>query len=142
MAYRAARAVENAPENFAVFDGAGKQPGTILAHMGDLFDWALSMATGNPSWHKSAPLKWADEVRRFFTSLGAFDRYLASAEPLLAPVEKLFQGPVADALTHVGQLAMMRRMAGSPICGENFYVAAIEAGQVGEEQPAAVQPFK
>ncbi|MGP8271952.1 MAG: hypothetical protein ACLQLH_17980 [Terracidiphilus sp.] len=142
VAYRAARALENAPENFAGFDGAGRPPATILAHMGDLFDWALSMATGNPSWHNSAPLSWADEERRFFTSLSAFDDYLASAEPLLAPVERLFQGPVADALTHVGQIAMMRRLAGCPTRGENFYVAAIEVGQVGEEQPAPMQPFR
>jgi hypothetical protein len=142
VAYRAARALDGAPENFAGFDGAGKQPVTILAHMGDLFDWALSMATGNPTWNNSKPLAWADEERRFFTSLSAFDDYLASPEPLLAPVERLFQGPVADALTHVGQLAMMRRLAGSPTCGENFYVAAIEVGQVGEEQPAAVKPFR
>ena len=52
------------------------------------------------------------------------------------------QGPVADALTHVGQLAMMRRLSGSPIRGENFIEAAIVAGQVGANQPAAVQPFK
>jgi hypothetical protein len=142
VAYRAARAVEDAPEDFAVFDGAGKQPVKILAHMGDLFDWALSMATGNPTWNNSKPLAWADEVRRFFTSLGAFDRYLASAEPLLAPVERLFQAPVADALTHIGQIAMMRRMAGYRTKGENFYEAAIKVGQVGEEQPAPVKPFR
>jgi hypothetical protein len=142
VAYRAARALEDAPENFAGFDGAGRTPVAILAHMGDLFDWALSMATGNPSWHNSAPLSWADEERRFLTSLSAFDDYLASAEPLLAPVERLFQGPVADALTHVGQIAMLRRLAGSPTRGENFYVAAIEVGQVGEEQPAPMQPFR
>jgi hypothetical protein len=141
VAYRAARALNDAPENFAGFDGAGKQPVAILAHMGDLFDWALSMATGNPSWHNSAPLAWADEKLRFFTSLSAFDDYLASAEPLLAAVERLFQGPVADALTHVGQIAMLRRLAGCPTCGGNFYVAAIEVGQVGEEQPAPVKPF-
>ncbi len=142
VAYRAARALDGAPENFAEFDGAGRTPVTILAHMGDLLDWALSMATGNPSWHNSTPLAWADEERRFFTSLSAFDDYLASAEPLLAPVERLFQGPVADALTHVGQLAMMRRLAGYPTEGENFYLAAIEVGQVSEEQPAPVQPFR
>ena len=142
VAYRAARALKGAPEDFAGFDGAGRTPLAILAHMGDLFDWALSMATGNPIWHNSAPLAWVDEERRFFTSLRAFDDYLASTEPLLAPVERLFQGPVADALTHVGQLAMMRRLAGSPTEGENFYVAAIKMGQVGVEQPAAVKPFR
>ena len=114
----------------------------ILAHMGDLFDWALSVAEGKERWHVAEPLPWAEEQTRFFAALTAFDAYLASEEPLHAPIEGLMQGPVADALTHVGQLAMMRRLAGSPTRGENFFVAAVALGQVGAEQPAAVQPFK
>ena len=142
LAYRAARALENAPENFADFAAAGRQPVQILAHMGDLFDWALSMAQGNPRWRVSQPLAWAAEQQRFFSSLASFDSYLASPEPIHAPLELLLQGPVADALTHVGQLAMLRRLSGSPTRGENFYVAAIGVGQVTTEQPAPVQPFK
>jgi hypothetical protein len=141
LAYRAARALEGAPESFAGFAGGGRRPEQILAHMGDLFDWALSMAEGNPRWQNSEPLAWAGEQRRFFAALGAFDAFLASEQRLQAPPERLLQGPVADALTHVGQLAMLRRLAGSPARGENFYVAAIAAGQVGAEQPAAVKPF-
>jgi hypothetical protein len=142
LAYRATRALENAPEDFAGFDGAGRKPAEILAHMGDLFDWALSTAAGHERWRDSKPLRWAEEKLRFFASLQAFDAYLASAEPLHASIERLMQGPVADALTHVGQLAMLRRLAGSPTRGENFYVAAVAAGQVSAEQPAPVQPFK
>jgi len=142
LAYRAARALENAPEDFAGFAAAGRQPVQILAHMGDLFDWALSMAQGNPRWQVAQPLAWAAEQQRFFSSLGAFDSYLASPEPVHAPLELLLQGPVADALTHVGQLAMLRRLSGIPTSGENFYVAAIAAGQVTAEQPAPVRPFK
>jgi hypothetical protein len=142
VAYRAARALEAAPESFATFDGAGRQPIQILAHMGDLFHWALSIASGSERWQNSPPLDWSGEQRRFFASLSAFDAWLASAEPLHAPIESLFQGPVADALTHVGQLAMLRRLAGFPIRGENYYVAAIAAGQVHAEQPAPVKPFK
>jgi hypothetical protein len=141
LAYRAARALEAAPDEFAAFALAGRQPAQILAHMGDLFDWALSMAEGHQRWHNSTPLPWADEQRRFFAALQAFDAYLASAAPLQAPVERLLQGPVADALTHVGQLAMLRRLAGCPTRGENFYVAAIAAGQVGADQPAPVKTF-
>ena len=117
LAYRAARALGNAPENYAGFDGAGRRPIEILAHMGDLFDWALSMASGNPRWQNSQQLPWPEEQRRFFASLQAFDALLASADPLHAPIERLFQGPVADALTHVGQLAMLRRLAGCPTRG-------------------------
>jgi len=142
LAYRAVRALQDAPGDFAEFNGAGRQPVQILAHMGDLFDWALSAVQGNERWHTSRPHSWVTEQQRFFASLHAFDAYLASNEPLYAAAEALFQAPIADALTHVGQLAMMRRLAGSPIHGENFYVADIRAGQVGTEQPAAVQPFR
>jgi hypothetical protein len=142
LAYRASRALENSPESFATFDGAGRQPAQILAHMGDLFDWALSIVEGNQRWRNSKPLDWAGEQQRFFAALQAFDAYLASGEPLHAPIEQLFQGPVADALTHVGQLAMLRRLATCPTCGENFFVAAITAGRVGADQAAATQPFR
>jgi hypothetical protein len=142
LAYRAARALDGAPEEFAGFNGAGRQPIQILAHMGDLFDWALSISEGRESWHNSDPLEWNKEKQRFFAALGALDAYIASDQPIHAEIEPLFQGPVADALTHVGQLAMLRRLAGSPTAGENFYVAAVAVGQVGADQPAPVQPFK
>jgi hypothetical protein len=140
LAYRATRALDGAPDEFAAFAGAGRSPSEILAHMGDLFDWALSIVAGKQTWHNSKPLAWAAEKQRFFAVLQAFDAYLASGEPLEAPVDRLFQGPVADALTHVGQLAMMRRLAGCKIPGENYYVAAIAIGQLAE-QPEPVQKF-
>ena len=141
LAYRATRALEDTPQAFANFDGAGRQPIQILAHMGDLLDWALSIAQGKPAWRNSQPLAWPQEQQRFFAALAAFDAFLASSTPLQAPIERLMQGPVADALTHAGQLAMLRRLAGSPIRGENFYVAAIAAGQVGPVQPEPVKTF-
>jgi len=142
LAYRAARALEGAPESFATFDGCTRQPGQILAHMGDLFDWALSCVQGSERWHTSTPLPWSAEKQRFFATLKAFDDYLASNEPLRAAAEPLFQGPIADALTHVGQIAMLRRLAGAPARSENFFVAMIVTGQVGDEQPVAVQPLR
>jgi hypothetical protein len=142
VAYRAARALEGAPDHFAGFDGAGRLPGQILAHMGDLFDWALSAAIGQDRWQATQPRAWAEEQRRFFQSLQTLDAFLASDAPLHASAEQLFQGPVADALTHVGQLAMLRRLSGSPTRGENFFVADIKAGQAGADQPAPVRPFK
>src|ERR1700728_1447184 len=119
VAYRAARTLEGAPDSFATFAGAGRQPADILAHMGDLFEWALSMAKGHEKWRSSKSLPWKEEQKRFFAVLEAFDAYIASSEPLHAPMDKLFQAPIADALTHVGQLAMMRRLAGAKIQGEN-----------------------
>ena len=142
LGYRAARALEEAPQEFSGFAGAGRTPAQILAHMGDLFDWALSLAQGQERWRNSPPLEWNEEKARFFAALEAFDRRLASAEPIHAGEEKLFQGPVADALTHVGQLAMLRRLAGSPAWSENFAVAEIRAGRAGADQAAAVKRFR
>jgi hypothetical protein len=141
VAYRAARALEGAPDHFAGFSAAGRLPVQILAHMGDLFDWALNMALGQERWRDTQPRAWAEEKQRFFESLQTFDAFLATGGPLHASVEQLFQGPVADALTHVGQLAMLRRLSGSPIRGENFFVADIKAGKVGAAQPAPLKTF-
>jgi hypothetical protein len=141
LAYRAARVVNGAPEEFGGFDGAGRTPAQILAHMGDLFDWALSISTGEERWHNSTPLPWAEEQKRFFAALGALDALLVSSEPLQAPVERLFQGPVADALTHAGQIAMLRRLAGFKKFDEDFYLAEIAVGQVGPDQPAPVMQY-
>ncbi len=138
LAYRAARALDGAPDVFAEFNGAGRTPAAILAHMGDLFDWALSIGRGVEKWRSSDPLPWTEEKKRFFTALTALDALLASGEPLQAPLERLFQGPVADALTHTGQIAMLRRLAGFPKKDEDFYRAEIAVGTVGAEQPLPV----
>jgi hypothetical protein len=143
VAYRGGKALRGAPESFASFS-IGERPRTpasILAHLGDLFDWALSTAEGKQTWRDSAPLDWSGEVARFFAALKKFDDFLASSEPMYAPIDCLLQGPVADALTHVGQLAMLRRLAGCPIKGENYYKAAIAVGCVGREQPAPRREF-
>jgi len=141
LAYRGGKAVRNAPAEFADFNGGGRRPVEILAHIGDLLDWALSMASGKKGYVESRPQSWDREVSRFFAALQRFDDYLASAEPVHAPLERLFQGPIADALTHVGQIAMLRRMAGSPVSGENYFVADIAAGRVGPQQAAPVKEF-
>jgi len=143
LAYRGGKAVRNAPAGFAEFQaGHGlRSPGQILAHIGDLLDWALSIAMGEQKWQNSTPLQWEKEVERFFTALKKFDDFLASSEPVQAPLEKLFQGPVADALTHVGQIAILRRMAGAPVKGENYYGAEIETGRVGADQAKPTREF-
>src|SRR5690242_2989453 len=136
VAYRGGKALRGAPDSFATFHIGDKTrtPAQILAHMGDLFDWALSMAQGRQAWHDSTPLPWNAELDRFFAALKKFDDYLASDEPLDAPASGMFQAPVADALTHIGQIAMLRRLAGSPIMGENYFKADIAVGRVGPEQ--------
>jgi hypothetical protein len=141
LAYRGGKAVRNAPGEFADFQGAGRLPVQVLAHIGDLLNWALSMAMGKRGYTESQPLIWDQEVDRFFFVLRRLDDYLASAEPIHAPIEKLFQGPIADALTHVGQIAMLRRLAGAPISGENYFVADITVGRVGTEQATPKREF-
>jgi hypothetical protein len=136
VAYRGGKAIRGAPASFAAFRVAEgtRTPAEILAHIGDLFDWALSLADGQHVWHDSTPLPWTEESARFFGALKRFDDRLASDAPLGCAAEKLFQGPVADALTHIGQLTMLRRLANAPIKGENYYKADIRMGRVGGEQ--------
>lgn len=109
--------------------------------MGDLIDWSFSLAEGKQEWCNSTPLEWDAECKRFFASLEAFEAYLNSDRQLQFPAEKLFQGPIADALTHTGQLTMLRRLAGSPIKGENYSKADIVAGRVGSEQTPPTREF-
>lgn len=143
VAYRGGKAIRDAPENFSTFHaGEGvRTPGEILAHIGDLVDWGLSISMGKQRWHNSKPLPWEKEAERFFVALKNFDDFLASNEALHASPEKLFQGPIADALTHVGQIAIQRRIAGKPVKGENYYVAEVIAGRVGAEQAKPKREF-
>ena len=143
LAYRGGKALRGAPPDIADYRAAAgtRSIGEILAHIGDLLDWALCLANGEHRWRDSPPAPWDAGVARFFAGLDAFDRRLASDAPLGFPAEKLFQGPIADALTHVGQIAMLRRMAGHPIRGENYFRADIAAGRVGSEQTAPRREF-
>jgi hypothetical protein len=143
LAYRAGKTVRDAPPEFACFRASSttRTPSEILTHMGDLFDWALSMAQGDWRWHNSVPLPWPEEVARFFRTLTSFDDFLASPAPLGRPVEQLLQGPVADALTHTGQLALLRRASGAPMRSESYARAEIVVGRTGLEQSAAKVEF-
>ena len=143
VAYRGGKAVRGASAEFAQFE-IGESPRTpvkILAHIGDLFDWAVTMAEGKQVWNESTPLPWDDEVQRFHAALQRFDEYLASDRPLSTSAEVLFQGPVADALTHVGQLAMLRRLAGTKMKSENYAKAEIVSGRLGAEQAGPRREF-
>lgn len=142
LAYRARKAVHQAPAGFEHFriGESTRTPVEILAHMGDLIDWALWMARGEHRWQDSCPLPWDEEVARFFARLEALDAHLATV-PLECPPGQLFRGPVADALTHVGQINLLRRLAGSAVRGENYALAGIETGRVGMDQPRPRREF-
>jgi hypothetical protein len=138
LAYRGGKAVRDVSADFPTFR-AGDQTRTpleILAHIGDLLQWAQSIAKGQQKWNNQTPQTWEQEVERFFAALQEFDQYLASAEPVGCPLQKLLQAPIADALTHVGQIAMLRRLAGNAMRGENYFKADIVVGRVGAEQSA------
>jgi hypothetical protein len=143
LAYRGGKALRGAPAEFATFDAGSKcrTPGQILAHLGDLLDWALSIAQGKQEWHDSPPLPWHQGAHRFFSALTALDEYLASNEPLQVAPERLFQGAIADSLAHVGQINILRRLAGCPIKGENYYVAEITVGRVSADQAPPRREF-
>lgn len=143
LAYRAAKTLRDAPPEFSGFRPGeeSRSAGEILAHVCDLMDWALAQARGKERWRNSKPKSWGEDTERFFAAITALDEYLASDAELLAPAEKLFQGAVADALTHVGQIAMLRRLAGARVRGENYSVAKIAVGRTGADQNAPVSEF-
>jgi len=135
VAYRGGVAASDAPEEFGLFraDEGVRSPGEILAHIGDLLEGSLYLLKGELVYLTSSPLPWREEVSRFFDAAARLDEYLESGAPLAFTVEKLIQGPVGDALTHVGQLVMLRRMAGSPARAESYFTAEIIPGRVSEE---------
>jgi hypothetical protein len=143
VAYRGAKAIRNAGPSFADYGSpeTSRTPAKILAHIGDLMDWGLAMSEGRREWYDSLPLLWEKECERFFNALKKFDDYLASEKPLQISAEKLFQGPIADALTHIGQIALLRRMAGVQMKSENYFVAEITVGRVGAEQASPRKEF-
>jgi len=142
LAYRGGKAIRNAPREFANYDtGGGHTPGVILAHLSDLLDWALTHCKGEAKWVSPPVGAWEADSARFFRSLAALDDYLASDAPVKQELTRLFAGPIADALTHVGQLMILRRMSGSKVIGENYLMADIVTGRVGPEQSPPVRPF-
>ncbi len=143
LAYRAAKVLRDVPESFAQYTGGAstRRPVQIVAHMADLMAWGVSMARGGYEWKAGGSEDWHTEVERFFTGLAALDAALAADGPFTGSVEKLIQGPLADALTHVGQVAMLRGMAGIPIRPESYARAEIVIGRVGAEQSPPGREF-
>ena len=135
VAYRGGLAVADAPESFAAFRAhqSTRTAGEILAHIGDLLQGSLLLVKGEMVYLTSTPLPWTEEITRFFSAVKEFDSYLASDAPLGCAVEKLVQGPIGDALTHVGQIVMLRRMAGIPVRAASYFTAEIVAGEITHE---------
>ena len=143
LAYRGGKAIRDAPASFPDFRASSttRTPLQILAHIGDLLDWACVLARGEKTWNESKPQSWDLEVERFFDGLQRLDQQLTTQEIQCKP-EKLFQGPIADALTHVGQINLLRRIAGAAVKGENYFAADVAAGRVGRDQTAPKREFE
>jgi hypothetical protein len=143
LAYRGGKVLRDAPAGFGDFTAPGvlNTPRVLLAHVVDLVDWARRFCTGDEDAYVIAePSTWDGEVARFFAALEGFDRAVQTAA-LPASLERVFQAPIADALTHIGQLALLRRMAGAPVLGESYRKAEIVAGRVGREQAPPGREF-
>jgi len=143
LAYRAGKVLRDVSPSFAskTFGASTRRPVLIVAHMADLMAWALTLAHGQVTWKAEGSDDWDTEVRRFFDNLQALDQALVNAGTFDGAVEKLVQGPLADALTHVGQLAMLRGMAGEPVRPESYVRAGVVAGRVGPDQAPPGREF-
>jgi hypothetical protein len=136
LAYRGGKALRGVPPGFADFRASenSRTAGELLAHLGDLIEWANSMAREKSAWREAPLIDWEQGTARFHAALADLDAYLGSDAPLQAPAEKLLQGPLADALTHIGQIALLRRLAGAPMSSENYFAAEVAVGRVGADQ--------
>lgn len=143
LAYRAEKVLRGWPVGGAEFTvGAGaRTPLQIVRHVADLAEWALALAHGDGQWRAAGDGDFAAEVQRFFSALERLDQHLATGEALARPAGIVFQGPIADALTHVGQLALLRGLCGSKVRPESYARAEIVVGRVGRDQAAQRREF-
>lgn len=143
LAYRAAKVLRDAPDGFgsSTFGDATRRPVLLVAHLADLMAWGITLAQDNVAWKAGGGTDWNTEVTRFLANLAALDRELTQVRLAPGAAEKLIQGPLADALTHVGQLAMLRGMAGHPVRPESYARAAVTVGRVGLDQAPPGREF-
>ena len=144
IAYRGAKAIRGAPPEFAHFKAgpSTRTPLEILAHIGDLLEVSAARLRGPAQWKTATPDTWERQTARFHAALASIDEALASPAPIDVSLEKWYQGPFADSLTHVGQLTMLRRLSGSPMKGEAYFYADIRAGRVGPDQTPAEDKYE
>lgn len=143
LAYRAAKALRGVPPGFAARAAApgSRTPVQIVAHLADLMAWGVTIARGVQTWQAGGGQDWDVEVARFFGGLEALDREIAGLALSRETIETLIQGPLADALTHVGQIALLRGLAGDPVKPESYARATIVRGRVGPDQAPAGREF-
>lgn len=143
LAYRTQKALRNAPADFGAFragDGV-RTPGELVRHMTSVLGYARTYFIGGRYWPDPLP-SLQEEMLRFHEMVQDLARHLEAGAPLLQEMtpERLLQGPFADAMTHAGQLAMLRRLAGAPVAPENFVFARIDPQRLGPDQPEPERP--
>jgi hypothetical protein len=143
ISYRGGKAFRDPPPDFASFGvGGGTRDAVgILAHIDDLLEWSLRLVNGERAWRPQPEADWDAGVARFYAALAALDAYLASPEPLQFGIEEMIQGPITDAFTHIGQISLLRRCAGSAVRAEVMILSKIQAGRVGPDQEPPVREF-
>lgn len=145
LAYRTQKALREAPEDFGSFriiEGV-RTPAELVRHMASVLGYARTFFIGGSYWPE--PLDTlAEEIERFHENIGLLAQHLRNGDALLDGMteERLLQGPFSDAMTHAGQLALLRRLAGAPVPPENFIVAEIKEDRLGPEQAEPVSPDK
>ena len=143
IAYRTQKSLRDAPEHYPTFSAGNRvrTPTELLRHMSSLMGYVRTFF--EEGTYKAEPLPTFDEeVERFHGLLDAVGSLLASGAECSISTEQLLQGPFADAMTHVGQLAMLRRLADSPVVPENFIYADIRADRLHADQPPPARPDK
>lgn len=143
LAYRTQKALRDAPDEFGSFrirEGV-RTPSELVCHMTSVLGYARTKFLGGSYWPDPLPTL-SDEVQRFHEMIETLAQHLRNGDPLLEGVteERLLQGPFSDAMTHAGQLAMLRRLAGDPVPPENFIVAKIDSDRLGVDQPDPMSP--
>ena len=143
LAYRTQKALRGAPAEFGSFRAAAgvRTPAELVCHMTSVLGYARTFFVGGE--YRPAPLpSLEEEVTRFHEMLVRLAQHLETGSPLLREMsaERLLQGPFADAMSHAGQLAILRRLCGSPVAPENFIVAAIDGERCGAEQAEPASP--
>jgi len=143
LAYRAEKALRDAPDSFVHYrlSASSRTPLEIVSHLGDLIEWADRMARGEYLWAPQSSPDWKTACDRFFQDLLTLDATLATATFENYSPDMIFQGPIADALTHVGQLTMIRGAASAPVRPESYARADIAVGRVGREQSGTRKEF-
>jgi hypothetical protein len=142
LAYRTQKALREAPDDFCRFDAGNgvRTPHELICHMRSVLGYARTFMIGG-SYPKPVPEDWRKDVLAFHEMLGDLSSRLERGERFSGlSEEQILQGPLADAMTHAGQLSMLRRLHDKPVPSENFIYASIESENTSAEQPEPAMP--